>query len=259
MPIPVIACGAGRMGSTVIESISKDGRFRLVAVVERDDFPGIGGAMCGARLVSSAQLKDLLRESQGAVLVDFTDPQGAMENVRMATSNGCNPVVGTTGLAQAQMDEISSLVKRSGTSAVVSPNFSIGVNVFWRTCELLAGQLPDADVEVIEWHHRGKRDAPSGTAKRAAELIGARTGADELVHGRSGERLRGREIGMHAVRAGDIVGEHTVLFAREGERIELTHRAHSRLAFASGCLRAIEWVHGRSDGTVHTLCDVLGM
>jgi 4-hydroxy-tetrahydrodipicolinate reductase len=247
------------MGSTIIGSIAGDPRFELLAISERGDFQGIGKTMCGARVVASSRLPELLEENAGAIIVDFTAPEVALENVRRASSNGCNSVVGTTGFTQGQLQEIASIVKGSRTSAVVSPNFSIGVNVFWRTCEMLAKQLPTADIEVIEYHHRGKKDAPSGTAKRAAELVAAQVGIDEFVHGRKGMRPRGREIGVHAVRGGDIVGEHTVMFAQDGERIELTHRAHSRLAFAGGCLRSIEWVHGRKDGAVHTLYDVLGM
>jgi 4-hydroxy-tetrahydrodipicolinate reductase len=259
MRISVVACGAGRMGSTVIEAISKDTRFSLLAVVERSDFPGIGGKMCGAPVVASPELPGLLSSNRGSVLVDFTNPATSVENAKSAVSNGCDLVIGTTGFTDEHARAIEATVREAKVSAVVSPNFSIGINVFWRACEQLAKQLPDADIEIIEWHHKGKKDAPSGTAVRTAELIAAQTGIGSFVHGRKGLQSRGREIGLHAVRGGDIVGEHTVLFAREGERIELTHRAHSRLAFAGGCVRSIEWVHGRGDGMVHSLYDMLGM
>jgi len=124
----------------------------------------------------------------------------------------------------------------------------------------LAKALPGYDVEIVEVHHNQKKDAPSGTAKKAAQIIASVDGIDKMVYGREGNvGARGREIGIHSVRAGDVVGEHTVIFAGRKERIELTHRAHSREAFAEGCVTAIRWVAGRNDGKVHTMYEVLGL
>jgi len=124
----------------------------------------------------------------------------------------------------------------------------------------LARALPEYEVEIIEVHHDKKKDAPSGTAVKAAQLIAAENGVDRFVHGRNGMvGARGREIGIHAVRAGDVVGEHTVIFAGNRERIELTHRAHSRMAFAEGCIVAIRWIAPLRDGKVHGMDEVLGL
>jgi len=143
---------------------------------------------------------------------------------------------------------------------VFAPNFSVGVNVFFKACGELARSLPDYEVEIVEVHHDLKKDAPSGTAKRAAEIIGQATDNMNFIYGREGNvGARGKEIGIHSVRAGDVVGEHTVIFAGKKERIELTHRAHSRETFAEGCVLAIRWAAGRSDGKVHGMNEVLGI
>ena len=158
------------------------------------------------------------------------------------------------------MNDFSDKVRAHGISAVASPNFSVGVNVFWKACEVLAMALDGYEVEIIETHHDKKKDAPSGTAMKAADIISKATNVDKFVYGRQGVvGARGREIGIHAVRAGDVVGEHTVIFAGNRERIELTHRAHSREAFAEGCITAIGWVNARKDGKVHTMAEVLGI
>jgi 4-hydroxy-tetrahydrodipicolinate reductase len=147
-----------------------------------------------------------------------------------------------------------------GSSAVITANFSLGVNLFWKQCEQIARALPDYEVEIIEVHHDKKKDSPSGTALRAAQVISDATGVDKMVYGRQGMvGARGREIGIHAVRMGDVVGEHTVIFAGNKERIELTHRAHSREAFAEGSLAAIRYVAGRHDGQMHGMAEVLGI
>jgi 4-hydroxy-tetrahydrodipicolinate reductase len=141
-------------------------------------------------------------------------------------------------------------------AAVISPNFSLGVNVFWKLVAEAALALEDYDIEVIEAHHNQKKDAPSGTALATVEAIAAALGEKEIVYGRHGLMPRKKEIGVHAVRAGDIVGDHTVLFAGPGERLEIKHQAHSRAAFASGAVRAAAWVAGRSPG-IYSMADVL--
>jgi 4-hydroxy-tetrahydrodipicolinate reductase len=151
-------------------------------------------------------------------------------------------------------------VAEGNVSAVVSPNFSVGVNVFWKMCGVLAAVLENYDVEILETHHDKKKDAPSGTAMKAAQIVSEITGIENIVYGRQGNvGARGREIGVHAIRAGDVVGEHMIIFAGNKERIELTHRAHSREAFAEGALTAIRWVSARRDGKVHTMAEVLGL
>jgi len=143
-------------------------------------------------------------------------------------------------------------------SCIVSPNFSIGVNAFFRIVELAAGLLQSYDVEVVEAHHRKKQDAPSGTAMRLVEIISdtLEKGEKELVYGRQGIAPRGDEIGVHAVRGGDIVGDHTVIFAGSGDRVELKHQAHSRNTFASGAVAAARWIATQPAG-MHTMDEFL--
>jgi 4-hydroxy-tetrahydrodipicolinate reductase len=151
-------------------------------------------------------------------------------------------------------------VEKNQVSAVVSPNFAVGVNVFLRTCEMLASALSDFDIEIVEMHHAEKKDAPSGTAIRAAQIISEVTGIEKIVYGRHGNvGARKKEIGVHAIRAGDVIGEHTAIFAGKNERLEIMHRAHSREVFAEGCLKAIRWVAHRRDGKVHDMYEVLGI
>jgi 4-hydroxy-tetrahydrodipicolinate reductase len=194
------------------------------------------------------------------VFVDATNAFVAPGNLAVAAAMGVNCVVGTTGIGAEALRDFSETVYRRNLAAVVSPNFSVGVNVFWKTCELLARSLEGYEVEIIEVHHDKKKDAPSGTAMKAADIISKATNVDKYVYGRQGVvGARGREIGIHAIRAGDVVGEHTVIFAGNRERIELTHRAHSREAFAEGCITAIRWVSARKDGKVHSMAEVLGL
>jgi 4-hydroxy-tetrahydrodipicolinate reductase len=222
------------------------------------------GGHIGQKLASGAcaygpdSLADLLRETD--VFVDVTNPAATERNVPQAIKAGVNCVVGTTGLPPSAISAFGEMIKGRHASAVLTPNFSVGVNVFWKSCEMLAKALPDYEVEIIELHHDKKKDAPSGTAKRAVEIISSVNGVEKVVNGREGMvGARGREIGVHAVRIGDVVGEHTVIFAGNKERIELTHKAHSREAFSEGSLLAIRWVAGRKDGCVHSMAEVLGL
>ena len=141
-------------------------------------------------------------------------------------------------------------------AAVITPNFSLGVNVFWKLVADAAMALKDYDIEIIEAHHNQKKDAPSGTALATVQAIKMALGEKEIVYGREGVMPRGKEIGVHAVRGGDIVGDHTVLFAGSGERLEIKHQAHSRTAFASGAVRAADWVVDKEPG-IYSMADVL--
>lgn len=254
-----VAGASGKLGRMVCELILPRKGMELVAAIVSPDNPRLGEEIFPGVLASRpAELETILKEVD--VYVDLTSPSAAEENLSRVPHAGVNCVVGTTGLSESTMEVFARGIRDNSLSAVVSPNFSIGVNVFWKTCEQLARVLRDYDVEIIEVHHNMKKDAPSGTAVRAAEIISGTTGVDEFVHGRKGNvGARKREIGIHAVRAGDVVGEHTVMFAGRKERIELTHRAHSREAFAEGCLTAIGWVSGRKDGMIHDMNEVLGL
>ena len=147
-----------------------------------------------------------------------------------------------------------------GTSSLVTASFAPGVHVFWKVCEILAGYLPGHDVEVLESHHRGKIDAPSGTAVETVNRLMKPLGTRDVLCGREGEvGARGKEIGVHSIRAGDIVGDHTVCFAKGSEVIEFTHRADSREVFARGCVASVRWIADKKDGKVHNMEEVLGI
>ncbi len=258
--IDVAVAGAtGKLGSMVCSLIREQKDMRLVGAVVSAEGGKVGLELYpGVITMGPEGLEDLCHRC--TVLVDVTSASAAERNLPVAVSAGANVVVGTTGFSPDFMERFRSCLAESGGSALVTPNFSIGVNVFWKACQMLARALPDYEVEIIEMHHDKKKDAPSGTAVKAAQLISAEIGVSHMVHGREGMvGARGREIGIHAVRAGDIVGEHTVIFAGNRERIELTHKAHSRLAFAEGCVAAVRWVALLKDGKVHGMGEVLGI
>jgi len=252
--IKVAVAGAlGRMGTLVIQEVAKAGDMRLVAGL---DVVGAGRHLQGDVAVSdAAQLRDVLKLAKPDVLIDFTAANASVQNVLNAAEMGVNLVVGTTGLSPEQHASMKKAIE-GRVSAVISPNFSVGVNVFWGLIAAAAEALKDFDIEVIEAHHNQKKDAPSGTALAAVDVLKKALGDVEVVYGREGIKPRGKEIGVHAVRAGDIVGDHTVLFAGPGERLEIKHQAHSRTAFASGAVRAARFVVGREPGT-YSMADVL--
>jgi 4-hydroxy-tetrahydrodipicolinate reductase len=253
--IKVAVSGAlGRMSSLVIEEIKKSDDMELVAGF---DIQGPGKPLLGNVQVSDASdMKKVLAQTRPDVMIDFTSASAVVGNVCTAAEAGINLVVGTTGFSADQMDQMKKAID-GHVAAVISPNFSVGVNVFWKLLAVAAASLKDYDIEVIEAHHNQKKDAPSGTALAAVDILKNATGASEVVHGRSGMALRGKEIGVHAVRGGDIVGDHTVLFAGSGERLEIKHQAHSRTALASGAARAVRWVAKASPG-IYRMSDVLG-
>jgi 4-hydroxy-tetrahydrodipicolinate reductase len=246
---------AGRMGTLIIDNVLKASDLKLVGAF---DIKNIGKQVGDVKIMDVKYLDAALRELKPDVLIDFTVASGAVENVKIAARNKVNLVVGTTGFTDEQRKEMEQAIGKN-VAAVISSNFSVGVNVFWKILEFAAVYLKDFDIEIIEAHHRFKKDAPSGTAKTSAEII-LKALKKELAftYGREGLKERGAEIGLHAIRAGDIVGEHTVLFAGDGERIEITHRAHSRQAFASGALKAARWVVTAEKG-LHSYSKVLGL
>ena len=245
---------AGRMGTLVIQEASKAKDLQLVA-----GFDAVGEGKVigdGIWVSNAAKLREILAATKPDVLIDFTIASAAVENVCTATDMGINLVVGTTGFSPDQLARMRNAINGK-VAAVITPNFSAGVNVFWKLVAEAAAALKDYDIEVIEAHHNQKKDAPSGTALATVDAIKSALGEIDVVHGREGIRLRGKEIGVHAVRAGDIVGDHTVLFAGPGERLEIKHQAHSRTAFAGGAVRAASWIVGREPG-IYNMADVLG-
>jgi 4-hydroxy-tetrahydrodipicolinate reductase len=246
------------MGTLVIQEASRIEGMELVAGL---DAVGAGKPLPGGVLVKDAsQLEQVLKETRPDVLIDFTIAKAAVKNVCTAASLGVDLVVGTTGISSEQHSQMREAIE-GNVAAVITPNFSVGVNLFWKLVADAAAALKgyDFDIEIIEAHHNQKKDAPSGTALATLEAIRRARGESDLpevVYGRNGIMPRGKEIGVHAVRAGDIVGDHTVLLAGSGERLEIRHQAHSRAAFASGAVRAASWVAGRKPG-IYGMADVL--
>jgi len=212
----------------------------------------------GVKIV--AALKDVM--DQGDVLIEFTKPQASLENMRMTATRGIAMVIGTTGITGDTLREVESLGRKS--KCVMSPNMSVGINVMFKIVEDVARILGrDYDMEILETHHRLKKDAPSGTAMRLAQILAESVGRDLDkigVYKRKGAvgKRTDAEIGIQAWRAGDIIGEHTVMFGGIGERLEMIHRAHNRDNFARGAVRAALWVMKQPDG-LYDMQDVLGL
>lgn len=256
----------GRMGSAILRSALGSEDFEVVAAFEAPGKAEIGEDVGGGvRLSSSEEASKVLEGSMPQVLVDFTAPEASLKFARASAKAEVDMVIGTTGFSEEQTNEIEGLVKEGNIAMVLSPNMAGGVNVFFKIAEQIARALGEGyDVEVIEAHHKHKSDAPSGTALRVGELIARALGRDLQEvgvfgrHGHTGER-GSEEIGMHAIRGGDIVGDHMVLYAGEGERIELVHRAHSRQAFVMGALRAAKFAVKAEKGKIYSTFDVLGL
>jgi 4-hydroxy-tetrahydrodipicolinate reductase len=271
--IGVAVTGAGgRMGSKIIKTILEQDDMKVVAAIGAPDTPLEGkdlGEVIGVGKmdvpVNGAQkLAEVLKEKKPDVLVDFTIANAAVGTIKTSAQCGVNVVVGTTGFSDEQLEEIKKAIEENKIKAVIAPNMAVGVNVFFKIIEDLAKILSDYDIEIIEAHHKHKADAPSGTAVKAYEVIADALGRkkDEgCVFGRKGmvgTRTEG-EIGMHAVRGGDIVGDHTVLFAGDGERIEIVHRAHNRQALVNGVIKAIRYVTEVPEGKISDMRDIFGI
>lgn len=249
----VVVCGAlGRMGTTVGRLVNDSPDLTLVGGVDVKP-----GNFYGVKVVESAGMNTFLEEVKPDVVIDFTVASAAVENIKRSARHGAALVVGTTGFSPEQRTAIASSIQGK-VPAVISSNFSIGVNIFWQLIRNAASMLPEYDIEVIEAHHRYKKDAPSGTAKTILQILDEEVGERKKFYGREGMMERGREIGVHVIRGGDIVGDHTVLFAGNFETIELSHRAYDRSVFAQGALRAAHWVVGKKPG-VYGMNDVLGL
>ena len=254
---------AGRMGLRLAALGSAEEDMTIVAGLESAGHPALGrdvGELAGIGPLGLAVTTAW--EGEADVLVDFSTPAGTMARLPEVVTKGTAAVIGTTGLTDEQKAAVARAAEK--VPVLLAPNMSVGVNLLFKLAGDVARALGDGyDIEIVEAHHRFKKDAPSGTALRLAERIAEATGrevATDLVHGREGavgERT-GREIGMHAVRAGDIVGDHTVLYSTLGERIELTHRAHTRDTFVRGALRAARFVAGKPAG-LYGMQDVLGL
>jgi 4-hydroxy-tetrahydrodipicolinate reductase len=259
-----IAGAAGRMGRALTDATTKTEGLRLAGALERAGSTVIGadaGELAGVGKLGIA-VTDGLKGIDFDVLVDFTSAAATLEHLAYCRGAGRKMVIGTTGIDEAGKTKIADAAQ--DIAIVFAPNMSVGVNLCFKLLDLAARVLGETvDIEVIEAHHRYKADAPSGTALRMGEVVANALGRDLAevgVHGRhgvTGERARS-VIGFSAIRAGDIVGDHTVLFAGGGERVEITHKAESRATFANGALRAARWLAGKRTG-LYDMQDVLGL
>jgi len=273
---PIIVTGAaGRMGREIISSALSSGKYELIGATERAGCEQLGqdaGVVAGAApagIILASSLKTLLeanpqlaKSSKRPVIIDFTSPESTLMHLQWASQYRLGMVIGTTGFTPMQNEEIRKASKK--IPVVASPNMSVGVNTLFRLVELTARILgQDYDVEVLEAHHRLKKDAPSGTAVRIAEIL-AKTLKREYPsdfnfhrYGMIGERPS-REIGLQVIRGGDIIGDHTVMYCGAGERVEMKHIATSRKTFAEGSLRAASWISEKKSGC-YDMMDVLGL
>jgi 4-hydroxy-tetrahydrodipicolinate reductase len=259
-----IAGSSGRMGRTLIEAALEAGDIRIGAALDRAGSPDIGRdcAEFLGRRTGVAIVDDPARVRDAQVLIDFTRPEGTLVHLEHCVANGVAMVIGTTGFDGAGRAAIRAASEK--IAIVFSPNMSVGVNATLKLLEVAAKILSSGyDVEIIEAHHRHKVDAPSGTALAMGEAVARALGTelDDVAvyarHGITGARKPGT-IGFAAIRGGDIVGDHTVLFAGLGERIEITHRSASRMTYALGALRAARFLVARSHG-LFDMQDVLGL
>jgi 4-hydroxy-tetrahydrodipicolinate reductase len=264
-PLAVAITGSdGRMGRALIEAILQVPDMKLAGALERKGHPAVGrdagelaGSPCGVNI--SDDIAGAVGRCE--VVIDFTRPDGALAHLAACRQHGVHMVIGTTGFNEAQKKEIAAAAR--DIAIIMSPNFSVGVNVAFRLLEVAASALGKGyDVEIVEAHHRHKVDAPSGTALRMGEVIAQALGRNLKEHavfgreGAIGER-KDETIGFATVRGGDLVGDHTVMFIGAGERLEIAHRATSRANFAQGALRAARFAASKKSG-LYDMAEVLG-
>ena len=262
----VVAGAAGRMGTRIVACLQGDADLQVAAALEAAGHPALGAdagetagvGRLGVPIAADAQAAI----TRDRILIEFSVPDATLAHLELVAAAGARAVIGTTGFSPAQRARIAELGARS--AIMLAPNMSVAVNVAYQALALVAKALgDDYDVEVTEIHHRFKKDAPSGTAIAMAEVVAKALGRDLAKdgvygrHGLTGERTQ-KEIGVMSLRSGDVVGEHTVSFGTLGERLELTHRAHSRDTFAQGALRAAKWLARKEPG-LYNMRDVLDL
>ena len=244
--------GLGRTGAVVAEHLAKSPDFNLVAVFTRPKSPRVNQKL---ELLPNSQKQLVIQDANTLaataksrkiqVAIDFTHPKAALKHARILAEQGVHLVIGTTGFSKPQLNELKRLAEQSRIGLVYAPNISIGINILLLIIRTLARLIPGYDVEIIEYHHRNKKDAPSGTALKIAASINETKALAKprLIFGRYGATQRmANEIGIHAVRAGGIVGVHKVLFSGYSDEIEVTHRSYSRAVFAEGALKAAKFI-----------------
>lgn len=262
--IGIVGTG-GRMGRNLIQAVKNAENVALTAAFERKGSSLVGadaGEVAGVGNLGVKIVDSLEQNPHFDVLIDFTRPEGTLEHLAFCVANGKKMVIGTTGFDDAGKAAIQTAAEKIGI--VFASNYSVGVNLVFKLLEKAAKVMGDyCDIEVIEAHHRHKVDAPSGTALSMGEHIAKTLGRDLKTHGVfaregiTGERQRD-EIGFATIRAGDVVGEHSVWFADEGERVEIAHKASSRMTFANGAVRAAKWLNSKPNG-LFDMTDVLGL
>jgi 4-hydroxy-tetrahydrodipicolinate reductase len=264
----IVTGASGRMGSQVIRAVRDADGLRLVGATERPGTQAIGldaGLVAHLGMMEVPVSDDLARAIDAAgkvdVVIDFTHFEASVGHAEICAERGISLVVGSTGFSSTARASMQSFAER--IPLVMSPNMSVGVNLMIQMAAQLAEVLgPTYDIEILETHHRKKLDSPSGTAMRLAEVLAERLGRDprrEIITAREGQvgERPPEQIGIQSLRGGDVVGEHSVFFLGQGERLELTHRATSRDQFASGAVRAARWLSGRPPG-LYSMQDVLG-
>lgn len=262
----IVSGAVGQMGGRIIDIVCQTRGMELVGALERKGHPALGldiGAMHGIKNSSVTIGDDLEKFASAAdVLIEFTQPEATLQHLEIAARHNLAMVIGTTGFSEEEKERARSLAKK--IPCVMAPNMSVGVNLLYWVLDYVSRVVgEDYDVEIVEMHHSRKKDAPSGTALKMAEVIANARGQTlnqvgvYTRNGYVGERKRG-EIGVQSVRLGDVIGEHTVYFGGVGERLEFTHRVSNRDNFAKGAVRAAQWIVGRERG-IYDMLDVLGL
>jgi len=265
----------GSMGGLVAKEIIQDKNLQLVAGFTIPQSPNEGkdiGVFQGCNCInvpisSNEKLVSILQSTKPDVYVDFTIAKAAEKNLIIVADQKVRSVIGTTALSTEFLQKFEKSVKQNAICAVISPNMSLGVNILFKLSEQLTKLLGNYDIEIIEAHHNRKQDVPSGTAMKLAQIIASTLnksletiGTYGRAKGITPRKIGAEEIGIHAIRAGDIVGDHTLLFAGPGERLEITHRAHSRQCFATGTIAAIKFIAQKGQpGRIYSMQDVLGI
>ncbi len=263
----------GIMGKLISELALKDDEIEVVAACDVNNIGEELGGLLAVKDRNKIKISDVnylqkvIDETKPDIAVDFTVAKATEKNCKICVENGIKCVIGTTAMTQDFLDEFGTLVKTKNAPAVISPNMATGVNILFKMATILTEYLKDWDIEVIETHHNRKLDSPSGTALKIGQILSDTLGSEFEKIAKFGrnkgpnKRLIGakNEIGIHSIRAGDIVGDHIILYAGPGERIELKHQAHSRSCFATGAIKAIKFIEQTKENKIYTTNEVLGL
>ncbi|MFW9827995.1 MAG: 4-hydroxy-tetrahydrodipicolinate reductase [Candidatus Thorarchaeota archaeon] len=263
----------GSMGKLISTLAMKDSEISVVAACDVNHIGDELGFLIGAsdpnkvKIENINKLQEVIVEKQPEVAIDFTTAEATEKNCLICVENGVRCVIGTTALSEDLLKKFEELVKRNKAPAVISPNMATGVNVLFKMASILTKYLNDWDIEVLETHHNRKIDVPSGTALKIGKIISETLDSDFEKIAKIGrnrgfnKRLAGarNEIGIHSIRAGDIIGDHLILYSGPGERIELKHQAHSRECFANGAIEAIKFIIRQQENRIYTMNDVLDL